>query len=156
MGIHSWRFIPLFLGWLALSACGGGSSSSGASQGQPGPTAFAGTYQGQVTLRAPGVNDTTPVTITVAQNGLVDIDTPGDDDGCVEDPTPGTPFLVGDRISFEESGSCFIAGVGTCDIFLEAEVRFSATDAVGDGVFQIACPGFQPINGTLGLGANKV
>lgn len=138
---------------LVLTACGGGSSSSGASQGGPAPTAFAGTYQGQFTARAQGVSVTENVVITVTPNGRVILDTESEA-ACVGEPD-GTPFLVGDRVRFSGSGSCFIAGVGTCNVVVEGEIRFSATNAIGQGTERIDCPGITVVP-SWGIGATKV
>lgn len=143
---------------LGLTACGGGSSS-GASQGGPAPTAFAGTYQGQFTetLSAGGqsASGSGPVELVVRNDGRLFINTGDETLSCVGE-SAGTPFLAGNRIDLSLSGSCFVPGVGTCDVFLNGEIVFSATNAVGDGTERLVCPNFGTINGTWGIGAQKV
>lgn len=141
---------------LFLTACGGGSSSSGASQAGPAPTQFAGTYQGEFVENIAGVGQaTTPVVITVTSNGRVILNTGNNPATCIAQ-SAGTPFLEGNRIRLSLSGSCFIPGVGTCQVSLQGEIVFSATNAVGSGTEQISCPGFGTFNGTWGLGATRV
>lgn len=147
------RSITIILAILALAACGGGSSSGGGSQGGPAPTAFAGTYQGQFTVTAPGVSDTRGVVITVAANGRVDIETEGAAD-CVGEAS-GTPFLVGNRLVISNSGSCFLPGIGTCEVLVQGELQFSVTTAIGDGTGRLTCPG-DAVNVNWGIGATKV
>lgn len=148
--------IFLFFTVLGLTACGGGSSSGGA-QGGPAPTAFAGTYEGQMTFSAQGFTEATAAVIVVDPMGRVTLDLPNEDPAeCIVDPTPTSPFLAGDRINFSESGTCFDPELGgTCELSIEGQVLFSTTNAVGDGTFQIMCP-VGNLNGTLGIGATKV
>lgn len=146
----------VFLSVAALTACGGGSSSGG-SQGGPAPTAFAGRYEGAFSVSFQGQTDSTPAVITVDSMGLVNIELPGAAEAaCVIDPTPGTPFLVGNRIAFDVTGTCFEPSLGgTCDVRMAGEVVFSTTSAVGNGPFNVKCPAGN-FDVTWGIGANKV
>lgn len=149
--------LVVLLSILGLTACGGGSSSSGATQGGPAPTAFAGTYNGQFSVNAQGFTESTRVIIAVSDMGRVALDFPDTQPAaCVTEPSPTTPFLAGDRIGIVVRGSCFSPELGgTCEVELEGEIVFSRTDAVGNGPFRLRCP-----NGnfdiTWGIGATKI
>lgn len=148
----------LLLSVIGLTACGGGSSS-GASQGSPAPTAFAGTYQGQFTetLQAGGQSPSNsgPVEVVVRNDGRVFINTGDNAASCIGE-SAGTPFLAGNRIDLSLEGSCFVPGVGTCDVILNGEIVFSQTNAVGEGTERLVCPNIGTVNGTWGIGVNKV
>lgn len=152
---HRLIFVSGILALLALAGCGGGSSSGAGTQAGPAPTAFAGTYKGQMTITIQGVTAADPVTITVAPNGRVDLETGGGGAACIEDPSPSTPFLAGDTIAVTGSGRCFIQSVGTCDVNVSAEIQFTRTEAVGDGRFRFQCTQ-GTFNGTMGIGAVKI
>ena len=147
----------LFVGTMmvGLTACGGGSSS-GASQAGPAPSAFAGTYNGQMTFSAQGVSGTEPIAITVSRVGKVTIITPPSSGACIRDASPGTPYLAGSRINIGGSGSCYLPGLGTCDVSLQGQLRFSSSNAVGGGDMDIVCPGKPRLTITFGIGATKV
>lgn len=151
------RIIYLALLTLLVSGCGGGSSSGGGTtQGFPAPTAFAGSYPGFFSMTFQGTTVSQPATITVSSNGQFGFNAQQQAGAaCIVD-SEGTNFLAGDRIGLSLTGNCFLPSIGTCTTFMQGEIVFSQTSAVGGGPFSMNCPSTGTLNATWSIGATKV
>jgi hypothetical protein len=150
----------IFFCILILSACGGGGSSSsgGGSNGTPGPTQFAGTYKGNLlttlTLNGESVSGTNPVTLRIAEDGRVTMDS-GQAEGAACVATPPPVFINDSVIPFNGSGTCFVPGIGACDVKFKGSIQMSSVSGVGSAVGTVKC-GFGTAGLTYDIGVNKI
>lgn len=134
---RSFLLIPAVLGLVALAGCSG-SSSSGAS------TAYAGQYDGSINIVLRGFGETLtqtyPYRVTVGVDGLVIAGNPnGAAEGQCDFGTKPT-YLTGNSISVSASGSCYVAGIGTCSVSASQQINFSSGAASTAGAFVFNCP----------------
>ena len=120
--------IVWLLAFLMLASCSGGSSSSG------GPTAFAGKYDGTITV-AGGFVNTISVTITV--DGFVVIDVPG---GIVcPGDVPDRIGLDGDSFDITSGEECIVAGF-SCPVNTIITGALDSDTVSGSGSVLLGCP----------------
>ncbi len=107
-----------------LFGCGGGSSSSGV--GSPGPTPYAGIYDGVLNVAAQGfgasVSDTVPYRIVVGVDGQVTGSSPGFSGTATCDDDGKKHYLTSNILEYSETGNCYEPNLGSCSV--EATTRF--------------------------------
>jgi len=123
---------------LTLAGCSG-SSSSGAS------TAYAGQYDGNLTIRLSGFGETLTQTsrirIIVGVDGRVTAFDPNSSaQGQCNLSSVKPVYISGSTASASGTYSCNIAGIGNCSISTSATIKFSndAASATSNGVAR--CP----------------
>jgi hypothetical protein len=137
--------LTIFLCILLLNACGGGGSSSGggSENGTPGPTQFAGTYNGQVRGSASADGESAAelfrTQITIAANGRVIITTEDTGEGAVCSTAPPPVFISGNVIPFNLSGTCFLPAIGNCTVSTKGELTVSGNSIIGQTSGTISC-----------------
>jgi hypothetical protein len=120
----------------AVTGCGGNSTSSG------GPTPFAGTYNGSVTVA--GIGSST-LTIVIAVNGEITFEVSGGGIVCGGDVPEGLE-LDGDSFDASDSGECLIGGF-PCPTTTVITGAISGGTITGSGQVLVGCPAsFQPFD----------
>lgn len=145
----------LILAVSMLTACGGGSSDSG--NGQPGDTAFSGTWSGTITYNIPELARVSyPMRIEIATNGaaMTYVDGPDDSDVvCIDNTDPA--FINGANLSLRSQGTCFVAALGRCDVTSSGNIRFAGDSAVGSGSINYNCSIAGRISVDMAIGLEK-
>ncbi len=112
-----------------LAGCGGNSTSSG------GPTPFAGTYEGSVSVAGAGSD---ALTIVIAVNGEITFDVSGGGIVCRGD-VPEDLELDGDSFDASDSGECLIDGF-PCPTTTVITGAISGGTITGSGQVLVGCP----------------
>lgn len=123
---RSWLVLAMVI---FLYACGGGGSTSSSS----GPTRFAGSYEGTITVDG-FVNR---IEITITEDGFVEIDVPG---GilCIGD-VPDRIGLDGDSFDATVSDECIVAGF-LCPVNTIITGAVVDDTITGSGQVLLGCP----------------
>lgn len=114
---------------VTLTGCGGNSTSSG------GPTPFAGTYDGTVSVAGVGAD---ALTIIIALNGEITFDVSGGGIVCRGD-VPEDLELDGDSFDASDSGECLIGGF-PCPTTTVITGAISGGTITGSGQVLVGCP----------------
>lgn len=120
-----------YLVCLTTAGCGGGSSTSSG-----GPTRFAGSYDGTVTVAGLGNR---PLTITISVDGKIDFDVVGGGIVCSGD-IPDDLELDGDAFDATDSGECLVNAFA-CPTTTIITGAISGNAITGSGQVVVGCPG---------------
>ncbi len=112
-----------------LAGCGGNSTDSG------GPTPFAGTYEGSVTVVGVG---SSALTVIIGLNGGISFDIAGGGIVCSGD-VPEDIELDGDSFDASDNSECLIRGF-PCPTTTTITGAISGGTVTGSGQVLVGCP----------------
>ena len=123
-----------------VTACGGGSSDSGAGSADKAAPGAAGTYPGVGMVKAAGPGGTESfgfdAVLTITNGGQVQFDILGGTGDCAWDDDV---FLVGNGFNYEVTANCALGDLGVCVISESARGFVKDEKARIDTNGQVAC-----------------
>jgi hypothetical protein len=138
---------------LALSACGGGGSSSGASE--PAPTKYAGNYRGVYNVTESGETFRGPLNVSVSANGRVDLGTGPTGFFACGSGMVSNRYLNSNKFNSNGHGSCFVDGLGSCELDYAINLTFTIPSVTGSMKVKASCSEAN-LDLVYHIGANRV